>query len=151
MHPKELARQKQLALAIPYKEVTKRKEPARLLNYVQRVHNHLEFSGFIGNKKSLLSCMTAYYRYHKTPIDNYSIPLTFYVSEAANEKEFAVFREVFLEREKQLYQSDNSRRNNTWIIKPGENSNRGHGIVLSSSLSDISGKVREGRHSHVIQ
>jgi hypothetical protein len=47
--------------------------------------------------------MTAYYRYHKTPIDNYSIPLTFYVSEAANEKEFAVFREVFLEREKQLY------------------------------------------------
>ena len=32
---------------------------------------------------------------------------------------------------------------NVWIIKPGENTNRGHGINVSSSLSEIKTLVQK--------
>lgn len=44
----------------------------------------------------------------------------------------------------------NSRRN-MWIIKPGENSNRGRGIIVSNSLNEISEKVKNKKKSHIIQ
>jgi hypothetical protein len=36
---------------------------------------------------------------------------------------------------------------NTWIIKPGENSNRGNGIVVCKTLREIETHVCSGVHS----
>lgn len=49
------------------------------------------------------------------------------------------------------FKSRQSGKNNTWIVKPGENSNRGRGIIVSGSLQEISDKVRPKKRTHVIQ
>jgi hypothetical protein len=87
-----------------------------------------------------------YYQYYKIPTGLYSIPLTYHISEisAQADKDFSHFKSLFLEREK-------SKSNNTWIIKPGENSNRGRGITVSGNIQEISSNIKDNRHSHIIQ
>lgn len=61
------------------------------------------------------------------------VPLTFHVTKGSQDEEFTKFTEYF-----DSLAAGSKRRGkaqNVWIIKPGENSNRGNGISVSSSWS----------------
>ena len=60
-----------------------------------------------------------------------AIPLTFNVKTPYNnDSEFVKFTHAYKQFESQ-------KDANIWIIKPGENSNRGTGIQVASSLNEI--------------
>lgn len=59
-----------------------------------------------------------------------AIPLTFHIKNS-RDSEFAKFEKYYQENTK----IKNSQ--NVWIIKPGENSNRGVGIQVANSLKEI--------------
>ena len=61
-----------------------------------------------------------------------AIPLTFHVKspDAATDPEFTKFTKAYENFKK-------SKDANIWIIKPGENSNRGSGIQVASNFNEI--------------
>lgn len=60
-----------------------------------------------------------------------AIPLTFNVKSIHNnDQEYMKFTRAYKEFEQQ-------KDNNIWIIKPGENSNRGTGIQVAQSFNEI--------------
>lgn len=86
------------------------------------VHNRLPNNRHICTKKLLLKTMDKYYK--SQGLDTFSrVPLTFHINNAHSEsmKEF-----------KEHYKEDS-----LWIIKPGEGTNRGNGIKVSSDLNQI--------------
>ncbi len=44
-----------------------------------------------------------------------------------------------------------SKLHNVWIVKPGENSNRGQGIKVSKNLKQIANMLQSKTHTYVIQ
>lgn len=59
-------------------------------------------------------------------------PVTFHVKDGLEDKDFQKLIQCFEEFP-----------NSVWIVKPGENSNRGVGIQVSSSLKEIEAMVLE--------
>ncbi len=64
------------------------------------------------------------------------MPLTFNVANGSNDQEYIYFKEIYyrLRTESEIL---NKRSGSVWIIKPGENSNRGINIQICSKLSEI--------------
>jgi hypothetical protein len=58
------------------------------------------------------------------------LPVTFHVKNGLDDPEFIRF--------KQNYDAAHGEKNNIWIIKPGENTNRGFGISVSKDYQEIS-------------
>ena len=59
-----------------------------------------------------------------------TLPLTFHIKNGSNDPEYNRFEDYYM-REQQICQSAQGKnRKNIWIIKPGENSNRGNGIKV---------------------
>lgn len=85
------------------------------------LHNHYQANYMLGNKKALFYNMTEYKNYKKQNAFEY-IPLTFHI-EKINSAAFKQFEKKAKEEKKSL-----------WIVKPGENSNRGQGIFVSDSI-----------------
>lgn len=57
------------------------------------------------------------------------LPLTFHIKEGESDKEFSKFEDVFSNTESHPdLQRHPKLGNNLWIVKPGENTNRGCGI-----------------------
>jgi hypothetical protein len=94
------------------------------------MYNRLENNFHLANKKALFLNMSDYYKaLGYDPVD-VAIPLTFHIK-AQSDPEYAHFVSVF-----NKFQKEKSNQN-IWIIKPGENSNRGSGIQVANSLSEI--------------
>ena len=94
----------------------------------------------IGNKNALFENLSAYFEFKGE--DVYSIiPLTFFVT-GPDSRSF----ELFAEKAKES-------RNAIWVVKPGENSNRGNGIFVSKSVEEISRRLarRKNKKSYIIQ
>ncbi|CAD8044235.1 unnamed protein product [Paramecium primaurelia] len=92
---------------------------------ILRVHNHLEGNFQISNKKALYYNMKSYYE--SIGQDPFKfIPLTFHIQDGIKDPVYQQFEEY-------------ARRNNinVWIIKPGEQSNRGNGIEVANSISQV--------------
>ena len=53
-------------------------------------------------------------------------PVTFHIKKGTNDPEFRQLVDCFEEYP-----------NSVWIVKPGENSNRGYGICILENLKDI--------------
>ena len=140
-----------------------------------RICNHLEFNYVLGNKKCMYYNLKSYCDMVKHDLQSI-IPLTFHI-ENINDPEYAKFRSTFskLEKENSLInlrkeESEENEENedeegsqikskyysdstyNVWIIKPGENSNRGNGINVSNNLKEIH-KICQSkiRHTYIIQ
>ena len=64
------------------------------------------------------------------------LPLTFHIKNGVDDPEFKDFKRTFQEFAK------NQSFKNVWIIKPGENTNRGHGIQVVSTLTEVQAIVR---------
>ena len=106
-----------------------------------RTHNKLEHNYHLTNKKSLFFSMKAYYR--ATGKDPFSvIPLTFHIKDGAADPDFNLFLRKYREIDRKLKRDDDGEAvGNIWIVKPGENTNRGTGISVFSTLSEIKAEV----------
>ena len=92
-----------------------------------QIYNHLDGINAIANKSGLFSTLKDYCDFHNLEVFNY-VPETHVIHldrTYSNETNYELeeFKEVF--------------GNHIWIMKPGENSNRGHGIQILNSLEKI--------------
>lgn len=69
---------------------------------------------------------------------NENIPLTFLVQEDTREEAMTDFKEYYASNKA-------NKRNNKWILKPGEYTNRGTGIKISDKLSTIEKYVQNSK------
>jgi Tubulin-tyrosine ligase family len=114
-----------------------------------RIHNRLECNYHLSDKKYLYLNMKKYYSAINENVFDY-LPLTFHIEKAEDDINFMEFIKVFenLKAKKNL---------NLWILKPGENCNRGNGICLCNSLDQIRNELKSnpfpktGEHTFVIQ
>eukprot|EP00825_Cyclidium_porcatum_P004922 TRINITY_DN12344_c0_g1_i2.p1 TRINITY_DN12344_c0_g1~~TRINITY_DN12344_c0_g1_i2.p1 ORF type:complete len:432 (-),score=62.32 TRINITY_DN12344_c0_g1_i2:165-1460(-) len=114
----------------PY-QIKKSKILTKLINPVNfKAYNHLSQNYNLYNKKSLFYNMRDYYHNAKQNVFDY-LPLTFHIQNGLEDPQFGEFL-IYFEQYKQLKKSKN-----IWILKPGENSNRGHGITVAKSLDEI--------------
>ena len=107
--------------------------PTLLTSSSLHTHNKLEHNYHLANKKTLYYSLKTYYEgYHKDPFA--VIPLTFHIKDGGSDEEFSRFVEVYREMERE-------KGRNIWIIKPGENTNRGTGIAVFSGLEEIKAEI----------
>ena len=120
------------------------KEPMDTENTI--VCNHVEGHVHLSNKKALYYNMKNYYESIGENPFKY-IPLTYHIQDNLEDKEFERFTEEFKrleeydeERIETLKQEGKKKPKptNIWIIKPGENTNRGSGIRVCNTLDQIS-------------
>lgn len=107
--------------------------------------NHLEGHIHLSNKKALYYNMKMYYEsLDLNPFD--FIPLTYHIKEGVESEEFKQFENEFFANEAlKDGTTDTSINNldrknrlfNVWIVKPGENTNRGSGITVCRELDQI--------------
>ena len=71
------------------------------------------------------------------------VPLTFHIKDGTNDSEFHRFLEVFnsIKQPPDDFPEEIKSLRNIWIIKPGENTNRGTGITVCSSLDQIKAEI----------
>ena len=95
------------------------------------MHNHFEHNEFLGNKKALYYGMKKYYSSVNENVFDF-LPLTFHVhSTEDSDEQFADFKEKYNE------ELEKNKRKRLWILKPGENTNRGKGITIHSDIDEI--------------
>ena len=100
------------------------------------MHNHFENNEFLGNKKALYYNMKAYYERNHLQVFDY-LPVTFHVKRYGDEA-WLEFSRYF--QEDQRAKKEGEQR--LWIVKPGENSNRGNGITIYSDFDKINAWVQ---------
>jgi len=99
-----------------------------------RMHNKIEFNQHLANKKGLYMSMKKYYQQQDLNVFDF-LPLTFHLKQGESDPEFEKFLEEFEKCDQEKL--ENTRFQNLWIVKPGENSNRGQGISVCSTLAQI--------------
>lgn len=93
------------------------------------MYNKMEDNFHLANKKALFMNMVSYYKRLDLDPFEVAIPLTFHIKSSCD-KEYNELVEVY-QRHQEIGKS------NVWIIKPGENSNRGCGIEVADNLKEI--------------
>lgn len=90
--------------------------------------NHQENNFHLSNKKAIWYNMKIYYE--SLGVDPFDyMPLTFHIKEGENDREFLKFLEVYKNPQADPSLIKYPRYGHAmWIIKPGENTNRGVGI-----------------------
>ncbi|KRX06925.1 hypothetical protein PPERSA_07088 [Pseudocohnilembus persalinus] len=101
-----------------------------------KLHNHIGNNFHLSNKNALFHNMKKYYSLVKENVFDY-LPLTFHIKQGDKDPEFKKFTEYFQEIQKNMNKDKKLGLKNIWIIKPGEASNRGNGIQVSSCLKEI--------------
>jgi hypothetical protein len=90
-----------------------------------RLYSKLEEHFHLSNKKALYYNMKNYYEAIGEDMTN-ALPLTFHIKNK-DDTEYFKFKELFASKDE----------HKIWIIKPGENTNRGQGIEVSNNLNEI--------------
>ena len=112
-----------------------------------QIHNKIDYNFLLSNKKALFYNLKQYYSALGLEVFEY-IPMTFHIHDE-NDKEFSSFTKY--------YQKESACKGGLWIIKPGENTNRGNGIVVVSSIEEIRREIRNnpcpntGPHTFILQ
>lgn len=89
----------------------------------------------LANKKCLFYNMKEYYRAQgRCVFKDKVFPVTFHITEGTEDPEYAKLAQCFGEFPSSV-----------WILKPGENSNRGVGIHVVSSLREVGKRVRAAK------
>jgi len=88
---------------------------------------------------------------NEDPFNN--LPVTFHVKTGLTDPEFLRFKTYYdtniMERNKKIAQNERTKRDNIWIIKPGENTNRGNGIEVAEDFKEIKDLVAEATYDHI--
>lgn len=95
------------------------------------MHNHLPENYYIGNKKALFYNLKRFYDLQGKNVFTI-IPQTFHISGGVEDPHYADFLAHFRSLEERKRTDKDFR--NMWILKPGENTNRGNGISVCSAL-----------------
>lgn len=96
-----------------------------------KLYNKLEHNYHLSNKKALFANLRQYYRaLGDNPFDY--IPLTYHITQGDHDPEFQKFEEHY-----KAISGKSTEDSNIWIVKPGENTNRGNGITVCSNLGQI--------------
>lgn len=72
------------------------------------------------------------------------MPLTFHVKEGLNDPQFQKFEQLYNDAvgsKETVLENYPKFGKNLWIVKPGENTNRGCGITVSKELDHIKGII----------
>lgn len=99
-----------------------------------KLHNRFEANFHLTNKKALFLNMKRYYSAIGEDYNVY-LPLTFHIISGENDPEFLRFVSYF-----EAPKPEDEK--NVWILKPGENSNQGHDIVVCSEIEQIKAEMR---------
>ena len=70
-----------------------------------------------------------------------NLPVTFHIQAGQKDEQYPLFLENYNQCVEESKNDPNFR--NLWILKPGENSNRGMGVVVCDSLERINEKLRQ--------
>lgn len=101
------------------------------------MQNHLINNYVIGNKKALFNTMANYYRDTHQEVFDF-LPLTFHITDGMEDKKYFEFLRYYHKRAKEVakhnQEKGKEKQFNAWIVKPGENSNRGNGIKMCLTL-----------------
>ena len=111
----------------------------------QRLHNHFVNNYIIGNKKTLFQTMSLYYKHQNDYVFNH-LPCTYHVQAGLEDEQFLRFLRFYYQRGKDIRNEtpkSEKMEENVWIVKPGENSNRGMGIRVCKTLEDIKAIVKQ--------
>lgn len=98
------------------------------------IHNHFEGNFNLGNKKALYHNLRNLFDSLKKSIFDI-IPMTFHLRKGLEDSEYQGFLDYFKENK------------GLWIIKPGENSNRGKGIEITDDISVIN-RIITSKETH---
>ena len=104
-----------------------------------RIYNKLEFNQLLANKKGLFRCLKMYYDANRQNVFDCH-PVTFHVTEGEEDPEFANFVQEFQRCERM---KKKKKTKNIWIVKPGENTNRGNGIQVCKSIEEIKEVIKK--------
>ena len=110
-----------------------------------KVHNRLEFNKHLVSKKRLFTNLKKFYELQSLHPFDY-IPVTYHIKHGLKDENFQNFQSKFSEVLE-------TRSERLWIVKPGENTNRGTGIKLCNSIESVSEVLRsqkEGR-TYIVQ
>lgn len=78
-----------------------------------------------------------------------AVPVTFHIKEGLDDPEFKRFKDFYFKEEEEVKkqkavgkpllseEASSGFKKNIWIIKPGENTNRGNGIMVSKEYEEI--------------
>ena len=108
-----------------------------------KTHNKLESNHHLANKKALFINMKQYYEC--LDLDPFSyVPLTFHLKDAENDPEFSRFEDVYQQIAAEIEEEADvtKKPRNVWILKPGENTNRGTGISVCNSIEQIKEEMK---------
>ena len=112
-----------------------------------RIYNHLENHFHLSNKKAMFLNMQSYYcSLKQDPFD--TLPLTFHIKQGLSDPEFEKFKEFYDRVESQKIEK------NIWIIKPGENTNRGNGIQVMRNFEEIKktvSQIESDQRTYIVQ
>lgn len=119
-----------------------------------RTHNKLERTYHLANKKALYINLKQYCEAAGLSLFD-RVPLTFHIQSGPEDPVFQDFLAAF-----QTYNQDLGDKvsRNIWIVKPGENSNRGSGITVCNTTEQVRQEIkptvceRTGRvHTYIVQ
>lgn len=115
--------------------------PAQIITPIKtRMYNKLPGNSELTNKKLLFSNMFSYYT--NQGVNPFSkIPVTYHISSGLQDPVFQDFLADF----KNIAQKNSK---NIWIVKPGENTNRGIGIRVFDSIEPISKYIHQLQDSN---
>ena len=103
----------------------------------------MENNYHLSNKKAIYYNLKVYYEAFGKDKWWHKIPLTFHIKDGLNDKEFIKFQQFFQGEEDMDYGDEiKSLGKTVWIVKPGENTNRGCGIQVCRDLALIKDMVR---------
>ncbi|OMJ95251.1 hypothetical protein SteCoe_1466 [Stentor coeruleus] len=158
--PKSHSRPKLVDISsLGYNLITKSKSfisltPSQYKSAEMRMHNKIEHNFHLANKKALYYNMKSYYEIIGEDVFNV-LPVTFHVKDS-EDPIFADFENCYKSYD-ELIDEQGRKPANIWIVKPGENSNRGNGISVCANIEQIKCELKNnphpmtGKHTFIIQ
>ncbi|CDW81168.1 tubulin-tyrosine ligase family protein [Stylonychia lemnae] len=117
-------------------EASNQQDPQEENLFATKIYNKMQSNHNLSDKKHLFQNMREYYQ--QIGIDPFKIlPLTYVIENGLNDVEFDKFEEKF------KFFASKQGFENVWIIKPGEDTNRGCGIIVSKDFNEIRQLVRD--------
>jgi tubulin---tyrosine ligase len=95
---------------------------------------------YLANKKCLFSCLKEYYALQGRCVFKERVfPVTFHLVSGTSDTAFAELASYFVDFP-----------DSVWILKPGEDSNRGFGIQVAQGLKQVEKCVRQASSDTII-